>query len=290
MPEEENKRILLEDALEEIGKSGEPKVDIESSVGLIDRMRNNFIYVLAGGVLILALVVSGLTGAYIIDRQYKSNLEARIAQASPTAALVAESPTSIPTYTPTEIIIPSNTPLPTFTYIPTNTSLPTPTKTPIPPTPIPRINPTPPQQVVMEGPFRQHYQATIGTGLLANVTYSDGMAEYSQYLLDSQHPRIQRFRPEENPDGCGVSRYNTNKIWFSSAASTEITVNGNVIAYFDIIAAAGHGTIRHGYIFEYPLKVDDRICVSYVHPSGYQIVFGPDLYYHYDSYCYRGHC
>lgn len=149
----------------------------------------------------------------------------------------------------------------------------------------PNLNPTPlpASQVVMEGPFRQHYAEAIGSGSLMNVTYSDGMADFDEAWLATYHYRLQRIRPEENPDGCGVSVYNTDKIWFGSEPNT-ITVNGVPIAENYV------PTGSHGYIFEYPLNIGDKICVTHVPQSGYHIYFGPDLYWHYDSYCYRGHC
>lgn len=143
---------------------------------------------------------------------------------------------------------------------------------------------TTPTPVSGEGPFREHQTAAIGSGPLMNVTYSDGMAPYTDEWLAANHYRIQRFRLEENPDGCGISIYNTNKIWFGSSMPTTITVNDVPIAELYVVSG------RHAHVFEYPLKIGDKICVTDLHPSGYHIIFGPDMYWHYDSYCYRGHC
>jgi hypothetical protein len=65
---------------------------------------------------------------------------------------------------------------------------------------------------------------------------------------------------------------------------TSITINGEPIA--DLSVPTG----RHGYIFEWPLQAGDQICVTEFNAAGFHLIFGPDLYYHYDSYCYRGHC
>lgn len=134
------------------------------------------------------------------------------------------------------------------------------------------------------GPFREYQTASIGSGPLMQVTFSDGLAPYTDEELATNYYHIQRIRLEENPDGCGISIYNTNKIWFGSAMLTTITVNDVPIA--DLYVLTG----KHGYIFEWSLKVGDKICVTDFNPSGFHIIFGPDLYYHYDSYCYRGHC
>lgn len=134
------------------------------------------------------------------------------------------------------------------------------------------------------GPLRGHQLASIGTGVFAQVTYSDGLAPYDQDWLSTYHFRIQRIRPEENPDGCGVSIYDTDNIWFGASAYTEFTVNGDEIGELVV------GTGRHGYVLEWPVHVGDVLCaVGYDH-SGYHIIIGPDMYYHYDSYCYRGYC
>ncbi|MBI4673141.1 MAG: hypothetical protein HY741_15920 [Chloroflexi bacterium] len=177
-----------------------------------------------------------------------------------------------------------NTPAPIVTQ-PVATSVP-PTSTPRPTFPPTKSVPPTATRIspAIDGPFRSHQSATIGTGVLESVTFSDGLAAYEQNWLDTNHYRIQRIRPEENPSGCGKSIYNTNKIWFGSAIQTDITINGNVIG--ELVVVTG----RHGFVFEYPLKVGDTICVSRLHPSGYHFVFGPDIYYHYDSYCNRGYC
>lgn len=168
---------------------------------------------------------------------------------------------------------------PTATYesLPaTETSIPT----EIPPTKTPRNTPTP----EFSGPFREHYTVSTGTGPLSDATTSDGMQSWSEdWLWANNHFKIQRIRPEEQPDGCGISKYDVNKIWISSNVPTSITVDGESIGYL-------YKTNSHGYIFDYNLKKGEEICVSTVGKYGYQIIFGPDIYFHYDSYCYRGNC
>lgn len=133
-------------------------------------------------------------------------------------------------------------------------------------------------------PLREQHEAAIGSGPLMKVYFSDGLAQYTDEDLTVYHYRIQRIRPEENPDGCAVALYNTDRIWFGSAEPTSITVNGSLIADLSVV------TGKHGYVLEWPLKVGDRICVTNISTYGFQFVFGPDMYYHYDSYCYRNHC
>lgn len=151
----------------------------------------------------------------------------------------------------------------------------------IPTTPPPLI-PSPTTEST--GPFREHQTASIGTGAFAQVTLSDGLAPYEEGWLQTYHFRHQRIRPEENPAGCGVSVFDTNKVWFSSSANTVFTVNGQEIG--KLVVATG----KHGYVFDYAIHVGDNLCAVGFAPSGYQIVIGPDMYYHYDSYCYRGNC
>lgn len=136
----------------------------------------------------------------------------------------------------------------------------------------------------IDGPFREHQTASVGTGVFTQVTFSDGNAPYSQSELDTNHFRIYRIRPEENPNGCGVSIYNTNKVWFSSSANTVFTVNGIEVGRLSV------STGRHGYVADWSIKTGDTVCAAGYSPSGFHIIFGPDMYYHYDSYCFRGNC
>ncbi len=134
------------------------------------------------------------------------------------------------------------------------------------------------------GPFRDHQTASIGTDVFVQVTFSDGLASFDEDWLQTYHYRYQRIRPEENPDGCGVSIYETDKVWFSSSAYTFFTVNDQEIG--QLVVATG----KHGYIFDYQIHVGDKLCAVNFEQSGYSIIIGPDMYYHYDSFCYRGHC
>ncbi len=144
---------------------------------------------------------------------------------------------------------------------------------------------TPPSAPITQGdsPYREHQTTPIvGTGVLAQGTYSDGMASFSESDISS-HLNIQRMRLEENPDGCGIAFMSADKIWFGSSVKTTLTINGSAVGTIN------QATGRHGYVFDVHVNSGDKVCVTYFEPSGYQIVFGPDMYYHYDSYCYRGH-
>lgn len=135
-----------------------------------------------------------------------------------------------------------------------------------------------------DGQFREHKTTPIvGTGVLAQGTYSDGMASFSESDISS-HLNIQRMRLEENPDGCGIAFMSADQIWFGSSVKTTLTINDSAVGTIN------QATGRHGYVFNIHINSGDKVCVTYFEPSGYQIVFGPDMYYHYDSYCYRGHC
>jgi hypothetical protein len=143
---------------------------------------------------------------------------------------------------------------------------------------------TEPLPTQSDSPFRKHEIASVGTGIFTQVTSSDGNAPYSQSELDTSHYRIYRIRPEENPDGCGVSVYNASKVWFSSSVNTVFTVNGQEVGKLSV------STGRHGFVADWNVKVGDKICAVGYAASGFHIIFGPDMYYHYDSYCYRGYC
>ncbi len=145
---------------------------------------------------------------------------------------------------------------------------------------------TPGSNISVQGttPLRDQKDTSIvGTGVLEVGTYSDGMAPISASDISS-HLNIQRIRIEENPDGCSIAFMDADRIWFGSSVKTNLTINGVVVGTIN------GPTGKHGYIFNTTVHSGDKVCVSYFEPSGFQIVFGPDIYYHYDSYCYRGNC
>ncbi len=187
-------------------------------------------------------------------------------------------PTAIPpTAVPPTAIPPTAVPP---TAIPPTATLPPPTVTPIPPTP----TPIPTNSF---GPYRPQQVTNIGSGIFANVTYSDGFAEYSQdWLAANNRFNIQRIRAEEQPNGCGIAGYGVNKVWIGTASQATFTVNGSEVGTITNISTKQ----RHGYMVDLVLNVSDQICISPIPASGFHIVFGPDIYYHYDSYCYRGNC
>jgi hypothetical protein len=123
-------------------------------------------------------------------------------------------------------------------------------------------------------PLREHKTTPIvGTGVLAQGTHSDGMAPISASEITS-HLNIQRIRLEENPDGCAIAFLDADKIWFGSSVKTNLTIN-------DVVVGTINGpTGKHGYIFNATVHSGDKVCVTYFEPSGCQIVFGPDIYYH----------
>jgi len=147
-------------------------------------------------------------------------------------------------------------------------------------------NPVPQPNALEDGePLREHYQVVVGDGIFAQGAFSDGQAPYSeQWLWDNDRFNIQRIRREEYPTGCDVARYNTNLLWISGTTGMSFSVNGENVGTYNISDDA------HGYIFEWPIRMGDTLCAVGFTPVGFQIVLGPDIYYHYDSYCYRGAC
>lgn len=133
-------------------------------------------------------------------------------------------------------------------------------------------------------PFREHKTTPIvGTGVLAQGTYSDGLANYTEAEV-SNHLNIQRIRLEENPDGCSIAYMDADQIWFGSSVKTSLRINEAEVG------ALNGPTGKHGFVFNVAIHSGEKICVTYFEPSGFMIVFGPDIYYHYDSYCNRGNC
>lgn len=134
-------------------------------------------------------------------------------------------------------------------------------------------------------PIREHFPVTVGDGLFSSATFSDGLAPYSeQWLWDNNHHNIQRIRQEEFPDGCDIARFSASKVWISGSRGMQFTVNDAVVGVYDA------ADFSHGYIVSFDVHMGDKLCAVGFKPIGYSIIIGPDVYYHYDSYCYRGHC
>lgn len=138
-----------------------------------------------------------------------------------------------------------------------------------------------------EGPFREHQVTPIGTGQTAQGSFSDGLAPFSEdWLWRNNHFRIQRIRREEHPSGCATATFTADRVWLSVGAPVTVSINGAAVGTVTHITPKQ----RHGYIVNLALRSGDNICVSPIPESGFHVILGPDLYYHYDSYCYRGHC
>lgn len=134
-------------------------------------------------------------------------------------------------------------------------------------------------------PLIQHYEVYAGTGVFELGTFSQGNVQYTEdWLRANGHFRIQRIRQEEYPSGCDTSRFTTDRIWISGSKGMTITVNGEEVGEYLI------DDDPHGFVFEYQINYGDRLCAVNFKNIGFMIVLGDDIYYHYDSYCYRGHC
>jgi len=139
-----------------------------------------------------------------------------------------------------------------------------------------------------DGPFRPQSYTNIGAGSLARVSYSDGMLPLVDAQVDGQHPQTQHIRSYEDASGCAVARYTGEKLWLIASAPAHITLNGQEIAHLT------NSTTSHGYLLDQKITAGDQLCVSNGQQLGispiYYLFWGPSLYYHYDSYCYRSGC
>jgi hypothetical protein len=124
----------------------------------------------------------------------------------------------------------------------------------------------------------------LGSGDFSFALVSDGNLPYDQTNLNAYHYRIFRIRREENPDGCGTSQYNSDYIWFSGSTSTSLTINGIEVGKLST------NTGSHGFLIQHTVNAGDVLCASGFSDYGFHIIVGPDVLYHYNSYCYRGNC
>jgi hypothetical protein len=105
-------------------------------------------------------------------------------------------------------------------------------------------------------PTREHTSTSVSTGALANATFSDGLAECSESVLKTYHPNTQWIHQSVSSDGCGVSRYDANKLWLAAYPGTVVKLNGNAIGKYTASAN------KHGYVFDYQIHAGDKICVT----------------------------
>ncbi len=169
-------------------------------------------------------------------------------------------------------------------------------------TPTAQPSPSPVASVpaVPPGPLRPHHTTSIGTGVFAHVTYSDGLAPYTDDDVTTRFGRVEVSLSPVGQGGCWISRYNTDTVWFRSGAVGPVMVtvipqgadpialqkNGNPVGVLN------EPTGLHGYILDldYPLQRGEWVCITVASEDGLYIIYGPDLYYWYDSYCSRKAC
>lgn len=141
-----------------------------------------------------------------------------------------------------------------------------------------------PVQSLEQVPIRDHTPFSAGDGVFANVTVSDGQADFSSFELDTNHQHIQGIRREEQPDGCDEANHASDHIWVTGTPGMTLNVNGQEVGTYRIAPDF------HGYMLDFSVNVGDQLCAVNFGAEGFSIIFGPDVYYHYDSYCHRFGC
>ncbi|MCB2210348.1 hypothetical protein KQH62_05585 [bacterium] len=120
----------------------------------------------------------------------------------------------------------------------------------------------------------------LGTLKFSEAIYTDGNNDFDISI----YYKIQRIRFEENPNGCGISDWFSDFLWVTGNKGAQVSVNNEIIGELDI------NTGNHGYLIIQKIIPGDKVCISGNNLNGFSILFGPDVFYHYDSYCYRGFC
>jgi len=143
---------------------------------------------------------------------------------------------------------------------------------------------TPEPTIFSSAPLLSHKIKGIGTGIFEKATYSDGSAQFSQQELNSSHFEIQLINPDTTSNGCSTSWYTVNEVWFGGASKTTLYLNGTAIG--ELFQGVG----KHGYMIPLSVNAGDELCVNPIPPGGFHMNLGADIYYHYDSFCYRGYC
>lgn len=190
------------------------------------------------------------------------------------------------------------TPIPVGTVAPSGgqpmaPSVPPSPKVPTPPTtlvvtPFPTLMPSPISPPEMSGALRVQTSLAIGTGVFERASYSDGLYGISEVELLNGYP-IQRLRREEQPAGCDQAYFQATKVWVSGSPGMRLQVNNLEVGRITKAPPSGYQQ-SHGYAVDLVLNLGDIICASGYDHNGYQIIFGPAIWYHFDSYCFRNHC
>jgi len=132
--------------------------------------------------------------------------------------------------------------------------------------------------------LRPQTTQNFGTGPFSQAMTSDGQAQLTDPQLVSDYWHFTRIRLQENPNACGTLQYDASKVWFAGSKGTTFSVNGSPVG--KLTRATG----SHGIVINYSVKKNEQLCASGYDPFGFLIFTGPDMYYHYDSYCYRKYC
>ncbi|MEA3327396.1 MAG: hypothetical protein U9R53_08840 [Chloroflexota bacterium] len=120
----------------------------------------------------------------------------------------------------------------------------------------------------------------IGTLKFSEAIYTDGNNDFDI----STFYKIQRIRLEENPNGCDISDWFSDFLWVTGNKGAQVSINDEIIGELNI------NTGNHGYLIIQKINPGDEVCIIGDNRNGFSILFGPDVFYHYDSYCYRGFC
>ena len=116
-----------------------------------------------------------------------------------------------------------------------------------------------------------------------NLTFSAGTAPFTESQLWDQgnFGQHQRIQLDTHPNYCDIARYTVDRLWISGSPGMKLLINGIVTGEYT------SAPDPHGYIIRQPVNIGDEICVENVGPEGFMILLGPDLYFHYDTYCFR---
>lgn len=144
------------------------------------------------------------------------------------------------------------------------------------------------------GPYLEHRTAYVGTGVFEEVTFSDGNAPYNWgnediYYFWSDHPDLIKIIgghvTEQNR--CGIAPFDANKVWTAASNGAVFTVNNVEIGRVTSSIKSNHGFIVPSWL----VHKGDEICIGGLPESeSFHVIFGPAIYYLYDSYCTNRVC
>jgi hypothetical protein len=147
-------------------------------------------------------------------------------------------------------------------------------------------------------PLRPHSTTSAGSGVFAQVAFSDGLAPYTDEDVLDRFRRVDVALSPTGDGSCWISQYDTDVVWIRFGGAGEIRFGRDIDLHSDAPGALSTEPVGvldgptgpHGYLVPLTFNAGEGICFRSETTAGWTLIYGPDIYYWYDSYCFRKPC